>query len=92
MRRYYEMLGIEPFSVLPLTFHTCQGINDPDFKKFEKYYYSMETKIKQKSDERKKAVKTYHEERKKRKILQTEQDLSSEESSDEEKQVEKIKA
>jgi tubulin monoglycylase TTLL3/8 len=48
MRRYYEMLGQEPFTVLPLTFHTRQGINDPDFKKFEKYYNSMDAKIKQK--------------------------------------------
>lgn len=34
MRRYYEMLGIDPFKILPLTFHTRLGVNDPDFKKF----------------------------------------------------------
>lgn len=38
MRKYYESLGQDPFKVLPLTFHTTQGINDPEFRKFSNYY------------------------------------------------------
>ena len=34
MRKYYESLGQDPFKVLPLTFHTQQGVNDPEFRKF----------------------------------------------------------
>lgn len=34
MRRYYESLGQDPFKVLPLTFHTQHGVNDPEFRKF----------------------------------------------------------
>ena len=46
MRKYYEMLGEEPFKVLPLTFHTRKGIQDPDFRKFTQYYADLENKIK----------------------------------------------
>ena len=59
MRRYYEMLGQDPFAVLPLTFHTLQGVNDPDFKKFKDYYTNLERTIKQKEAERKKAIKAF---------------------------------
>jgi hypothetical protein len=32
--------------VLPLTFHTQNGMNDPDYKLFESYFRSLEQKIK----------------------------------------------
>ena len=70
MRRYYEMLGQDPFKVLPLTFHTRLGVSDPDFKKFTAYYKNLEQLIRTKEEERKKAVKQYLDDRKKRKAAQ----------------------
>lgn len=29
LRKYYELLGEDPFSKIPLTFHITQGIQDP---------------------------------------------------------------
>jgi len=46
MRKYYESLGQDPFKVLPLTFHTQQGVNDAEFRKFTNYYNALEQKIK----------------------------------------------
>jgi len=87
MRRYYEMLGQDPFKVLPLTFHTTKGIHDPDFKKFKDYYTNLDAHIKRKEDERKKAVKKFKEDYKKKRA---ERDDSSSDS-EEEKELEKIK-
>ena len=42
MRRYYESLGQDPFKVLPLTFHTQHGVNDPEYRKFENYFNQVE--------------------------------------------------
>jgi uncharacterized protein YdcH (DUF465 family) len=93
MRRYYEMLGIDPFKVLPLTFHTRLGVNDPDFKKFQAYYNNLEQVIKQKDEEKKKAVRQYLEDRKKRKLANAavDPDHSSDES-DQDQELEKIRA
>ena len=41
MRKYYESLGQDPFKVLPLTFHTQHGVNDPEFRKFSNYYNAL---------------------------------------------------
>ncbi|MFO0000269.1 MAG: hypothetical protein ACK559_04005 [bacterium] len=93
MRRYYEMLGIDPFKVLPLTFHTRLGVNDPDFKKFQAYYNNLEQVIKQKDEEKKKAVRQYLDDRKKRKLAKAavDPDHSSDES-DQDQELEKIRA
>ena len=45
MRNYYEALGTDPFKVLPLTFHTTQGVNDPEFHKFSNCYNALEQKL-----------------------------------------------
>lgn len=42
MRQYYESIGADPFRVLPLTFHTCRGLKDPEFLKFTNYYQQLE--------------------------------------------------
>lgn len=46
MRKYYESLGQDPFKVLPLTFHTQQGINDPDYRKFAQAFARLEERQK----------------------------------------------
>ena len=38
MRLYYEAIGEDPFSVLPLTFFCRKGLKDPEFAKFCQYY------------------------------------------------------
>ncbi len=57
MRKYYESLGQDPFKVLPLTFHTSHGINDPDYRKFSNYYNALEQKVKQAETQVKQAIK-----------------------------------
>lgn len=38
MKVYCEALQIETFSILPVTFHIKEGINDKEFIKFEEIY------------------------------------------------------
>lgn len=38
MRIYFEALGIEYHTQLPLTFHIKEGLSDPQFIKFENIY------------------------------------------------------
>lgn len=38
MKIYYEALGREYYKSLPLTFHIKEGLNDPQFLKFEQLY------------------------------------------------------
>lgn len=57
MRKYYESLGQDPFLVLPLTFHTTRGVQDPDFQKFLTHFRSIEQRIKQAEVQMKKAIK-----------------------------------
>lgn len=35
MKVYYEAIGKEYYNHLPLTFHIKEGLNDPQFLKFE---------------------------------------------------------
>lgn len=41
MRIYYEALGIEYHNQMPLTFHIKEGLNDPQFLKFEQLYQDL---------------------------------------------------
>jgi len=34
MRNYYEAVGKDPYTALPLTFHVKEGLDDPEFLKF----------------------------------------------------------
>ena len=34
MKLYYEALNMDPFNVLPLTFHVKNGVHDADFMEF----------------------------------------------------------
>jgi hypothetical protein len=35
MKLYYEAIGMDPFEVLPLTFHIKNGLTDPEFLEFK---------------------------------------------------------
>ena len=35
---YAEMVGMDPFSVLPVTFHISKGVFDPEYYKFVEYF------------------------------------------------------
>ena len=37
MREYYQAIGIEPFSILPVTY-LVNSINDEEFRRFEAQY------------------------------------------------------
>ena len=41
MRDYYQMVGIDPFSILPLTY-LIQNSNDSEYKKLEKEYQRIQ--------------------------------------------------
>lgn len=42
MRMYMRLKNVDPFTVIPLTFHICKGIEDNEFKVFKKYYEDIE--------------------------------------------------
>lgn len=38
MKLYYEAIGMDPFDVLPLTFHIKNGLDDLEFREFRNTY------------------------------------------------------
>ena len=38
MKNYYEAIGLDPFDVLPLTFHIKKGKSDPAYKDFKETF------------------------------------------------------
>ena len=38
MKNYYEAVGEDPFDSLPVTFHIKEGLDDPNYQAFTKYY------------------------------------------------------
>lgn len=44
MREYYKVIGVEPFSVLPITF-LVKSVGDDEFRKFENYFVKSENLI-----------------------------------------------
>lgn len=46
MREYYENGGDSVFDYLPLSFHVCRGVDDPDFTRFLGYYYERRKRSK----------------------------------------------
>jgi hypothetical protein len=42
MKVYYEAIGKEYHTVMPLTFHIKEGLNDPQFLKFEQLYHDAQ--------------------------------------------------
>jgi hypothetical protein len=46
MRNYYEAIGKDVFTAVPVTFHVKQGLEDAEFLRFKTYYYKEEEEIK----------------------------------------------
>ena len=46
MKIYYEAMGKDVFSALPITFHIKEGLEDPEFNKFKTAYFKEEEEIK----------------------------------------------
>lgn len=44
MRNYYRSIGKDPFEVLPVTFVVEDGLNDPEFDRFEEFFKGVEKK------------------------------------------------
>ena len=42
MRDYYRSIGKDPFEVLPQTFVVEDGLNDPEFDRFEDEFKKIE--------------------------------------------------
>ena len=38
LKEYYECLGQDPYLTLPVTFHIKDGVNEPSFSEFSRYY------------------------------------------------------
>lgn len=57
MSQYYKLKGIDPFTVLPLTFHIETGLGDPEFEKFVRYFNDIEIQKKKKKQELEAAIK-----------------------------------
>ena len=87
MRQYYEVIGEDPFKVLPLTFHTTKGIHDPEYRKFVSYYNDLEYKIKRSDEMTKKAIKQYYKDKQKKHSVDYESDYES----DEEEEIQAIR-
>jgi len=56
MRSYYKLIGVDPFKILPLTFLCKQGIQDPEFKRFENYFQDLGVRMKEVQKLRDKAM------------------------------------
>jgi len=41
MRKFYQLQGLNVFDALPLTFHISKGLEDPQFKLFQKNYQDL---------------------------------------------------
>ena len=91
MRKYYESLGLDPFKVLPLTFHTQHGTNDPEYHKFVNYYKAIEQKHKQSEQKIKAEIKKYQADKKEANKKKGDDEYASEVDSDDEDAIEKIR-
>lgn len=38
IKTYAELMGFDPFSIIPVTFHISEGVADPEYSKFVEYY------------------------------------------------------
>ena len=42
MRKYLSLKNINPFSIIPLTFHITKGLDDPQFEAFKLQFNKIE--------------------------------------------------
>jgi len=59
MKNYYEAMEQDAFDTLPVTFHIKDGLKDPEFLRFKKYYYKMEEELKDGSSKKPKKDNYY---------------------------------
>ena len=45
MRNYYEAMGKDVFTAVPVTYHVKEGLEDPEFIKFKNHYLREEEEI-----------------------------------------------
>ena len=48
MKNYYQLNHKNIFDFLPITFHICKGVDDPEYEKFLKLFYEFDEKKKKK--------------------------------------------
>ena len=44
LRYYYQLIDKDVYDIIPLTFHIRNGVKDPEYAKFLKYYKAIEKK------------------------------------------------
>lgn len=52
MCHYYRHLQVDPFDYLPLTFHVTEGLEDPNFLAFQRYYHRRNKDIKREGEKK----------------------------------------
>lgn len=45
LRHYYELIGKNPYEVIPLTFHVKKGTSDPEYVKFIKEFNKIKSEL-----------------------------------------------
>ena len=94
MSLYYQSLNQDPFQILPLTFHTTKGTQDPEYARFVQTFNMFEQSAKAAKEATKKALKQYRDEikskGKKKKAVQYEYG-TEEESEEEEEAIQQIR-
>lgn len=50
MKKYYELNAIDPFTVIPLTFHIVEGLEDPEFERFLTIFQNFNERRKTEKD------------------------------------------
>lgn len=47
MKNYYDAMGKDVFSAVPVTFHIKEGFEDAEFVRFKQHYQKEEDDVKQ---------------------------------------------
>ena len=86
---------------MPLTFHTQHGVNDPEYHKFETYFYQVEKRYRASEQSIKQAIKQYYidknggsaanQKKKHHHHIADDEEYGSEVDSEDEEAIEKIK-
>lgn len=52
IRIYYEAMGKDVFTAVPVTFHIKEGLEDPEFARFKAFYNKEEEEVKRQKQEK----------------------------------------
>ena len=50
MKKYYDLIGEDPFTKIPLTFHITEGLEDPEFEHFLTAFQGLNDQRKEQKD------------------------------------------